>query len=143
MGFRSGPKLRPPLLSPAQVRLILDGCSTQVGVADWAGGAAGLRNRLLFAVLAETGMRLGEALLLRHRDWNVGAGCSPSIDVIPRQDHPLAKVRGKSRDARRVYIGDDLESLHSAYVWQLIDDGMDLEIDDVNSHFVFVNLSRG
>lgn len=139
---RSGPRGRTPVLLPAQVRVILDGCSTQSADGSWSGSAAGLRNRLLFAVLAETGMRFGEALLLRHKDFNIGSGSSPSIDVIPRQDHPHG-VRGKSRDSRRVVVGVDLEALYSHYVWQLVHLGIDADVPDVDGHFMFVNLARG
>lgn len=68
-----------PVLSPAQVATILDGCSVQRD-GDWTGGAAAVRNRLFFAVLAETGMRLGEALSLRHNDFHIGAGATPWIE---------------------------------------------------------------
>lgn len=121
---RSGNKSATPVLLPAQVTAILDGCATQTG-QDWSGPPSGLRDRLLFAVLAETGMRLGEALSLRHHDFHIGAGGTPFIDVAARQDHPRG-ARGKTLLARRIYIGDDLEALYSAYVWHLVDQGADL-----------------
>ena len=132
---------RCPVLTPAQVATILDGCCTPAGAGTWSGGLARLRDRLLFAVLAHTGMRLGEALSLRHHDVHVGVGDTPYLEVIPRQDHPHG-ARVKSGRARRIYIGDDLEALYSAYVWELVDAGIDLTIADVASHFVFVNTSR-
>ncbi len=47
----SGP---PPLLSPAQVASILDGCATfDAATGEWR---PSLRDRLLFATLVETGM---------------------------------------------------------------------------------------
>lgn len=138
---RRGPVSQPPILSPAQVQLILDSCSRWTG-ERWSGSDAGLRNRLLFATLAETGMRLGEALTLRHCDVHVGAGGTPWIDVVPRRDHPHG-LRVKSGRPRRIYIGDDLESLYSAYVWQLVEACADLAVPDLNSHFVFVNMAKG
>ncbi|MGH3409161.1 MAG: hypothetical protein ACRDRJ_42680 [Streptosporangiaceae bacterium] len=33
-----------------------------------------MRDRLLWVLLAETGLRLGEALGLQHRDWHTGRG---------------------------------------------------------------------
>jgi len=49
---------RPPLLLPQEIQAIIDGCATWDSAAgDWTGN---LRDRLLFPVLAETGMRLGE-----------------------------------------------------------------------------------
>ncbi len=138
---RRGNLVATPVLLPSQVGAILDGCATQCG-AQWSGRDSGLRDRLLFAVLAETGMRLGEALSLRHQDFHIGAGGTPRVDVAARQDHPRG-VRGKTLRARRIYIGDDLEALYSAYVWHLVERGADLEVPDLDTHFVFVNLVRG
>jgi integrase/recombinase XerD len=45
-----------PVLLPAQVNAILDACSVQTDSGQWSGSAAGLRDRLFFAVLAETGL---------------------------------------------------------------------------------------
>lgn len=66
--LRATNKSTTPVLTPPQVNTILDACSIQRD-GDWTGGPAAVRNRLLFAVLAETGMRLGEALSLRHPDF--------------------------------------------------------------------------
>ena len=128
-----------PLLTPAQVEAILDACARQdASSGQWTGS---VRDRLLFAALAETGMRLGELLSTRHCDWHAGRGGTPFIEVIPRQDHP-AGVRCKSSRYRRIYISDELERLHSEYVWQLCDAGAHLEVD-LAGHFVLVNLRRG
>lgn len=138
-----GPVLgtRCPVLTPTQVQAILDGCCTPAGAGAWSGSVARLRDRLLFATLAHTGMRLGEALSLRHQDVHVGAGETPFVEVVPRQDHPHG-ARVKSGRARRIYIGDDLEALYSAYVWELVDAGIDLVIPDLSGHFVFVNTNQ-
>lgn len=138
---RRGNRAATPVLLPTQVGAILDGCATQTG-HDWSGPESGLRDRLLFAVLAETGMRLGEALSLRHHDFHIGAGATPFIAVAARQDHPRG-ARGKTLQPRRIYIGDDLEALYSSYVWHLIDLGADLAVPDLTTHFVFVNLTAG
>jgi integrase/recombinase XerD len=75
-----------PLLTPGQVDAILDACARlDASSGQWAGS---VRDRLLFAALAETGMRLGELLSTRHCDWHAGRGGTPFIEVIPRQDHP-------------------------------------------------------
>lgn len=129
-----------PVLTPPQVNTILDACSVQHD-RTWSGGPAAVRNRLLFAVLAETGMRLGEALSLRHHDFHIGTGATPFIEIIDRQDHPHG-VRVKT-GSRRVYVGDDLEALYSEYVWQLVAMAADVEVPDLASHFVFVNLAHG
>jgi len=134
------PAARPvPLLTPGQVEAIVDGCARwDPASGQWSGS---VRDRLLFATLAETGMRLGELLSTRHCDWHAGRGGTPFIEVVPRQDHP-AGVRCKSSRYRRIYISDELERLHSEYVWQLCDADAHRLVDLAN-HFVFVNLHRG
>jgi integrase len=128
-----------PLLTPAQAEAIIDGCARwDAAAGQWPGS---VRDRFLFAALAETGMRLGELLSTRHCDWHAGRGGTPFIAVVPRQDHP-AGVRCKSSRYRRVYISDELERLHSEYVWQLCDAGAHQAVD-LAGHFVFVNLRRG
>lgn len=139
--MQSGNLTRTPILLPQQVRTILDLCARQDSAGDWPGTESGLRDRLLFAMLAETGMRLGEALSLRHHDMHIGAGGTPWVEVIPRQDHPHGvRVKG---GARRIYVGDDLEALYSAYVWQLVESGADTQVPDLATHFIFVNLVGG
>jgi integrase/recombinase XerD len=128
-----------PLLTPGQVEAIVDSCARwDAASGQWLGS---VRDRLLFAALAETGMRLGEVLSTRHCDWHAGRGKTPFIEVVPRQDHP-AGVRCKGSRYRRIYIGDELERLHSEYVWQLCDAGAH-QVVDLAGHFVFVNLHRG
>jgi integrase/recombinase XerD len=73
------------VLLPEQIRVTLDGCARQQPDGAWTGN---LRNRLLFATLIETGVRLGEALALRHRDWHIGRGQTPFIEVVPHEEHP-------------------------------------------------------
>ena len=61
--------------------------------------ASGLREVLLFAVLAETGMRLGEALSLRHCDFHIGAE-APRLLMWP----PVRIIRAGCA-ARRCWRG--------------------------------------
>jgi integrase/recombinase XerD len=134
------PAARPvPVLTPAQVKAIVDACAKwDPASGEWTGS---VRDRLLFAALAETGMRLGELLSTQHCDWHAGRGQTPFVEVVPRQDHP-AGVRCKSGRYRRIYISDELERLHSEYIWQLCDAGAHDQVD-LRGHFVFVNLRGG
>jgi site-specific recombinase XerD len=128
-----------PILTPAQIEAVLDACAVfDPAAGGWRGR---VRDRLLFATLAETGMRLGEALSLKHCDWHVGRGGTPFVEVVPRQDHP-AGARVKNSRYRRVHISDDLERLHSEYVWELCDAGAH-QVVDLENWWVFVNLHRG
>ena len=128
----------PPVLTPAQVAAILDGCARfERERGEWRGS---LRDRLLFTTLAETGVRLGEALCLQHADWQVGRGQTPFIEVVPRE-HPHGQ-RTKGGRPRRIYVSDSLERVYSDYLWLLSDaaDQAGRVLED--GWFVFVNLQR-
>lgn len=137
---RSGPRGRTPVLTPDHVNTILNACSTQGTDGEWSHNPAGLRDRLIFATLAETGMRIGQALTLRNQDWIIGRGAQPSIHLAARQDHPHG-VRSKTGE-NLIYISDDLEQLFSAYMWHLADMGIDAYVPDFGTHFTFVNLAK-
>ena len=63
---------RPPLLLPDEIQAIIDGCATWDDAAgEWKGN---LRDRLLFSLLAESGMRLGEVLGMAISDFVMGRG---------------------------------------------------------------------
>jgi integrase len=79
-------------LAPQQIERIYEACASWDNeTREWRGS---VRNRLLWMLLAETGLRLGEALGVAHRDWHTGWGDTPFIEVVVR-DHPHA-VRAKS-----------------------------------------------
>jgi len=102
---------------------------------------AGMRARpAAVDALAESGLRLGEALGLQHRDWHAGCGDTAFIEVVPR-DHPHG-VRVKGGGYRRLYVSDGLDRLYGEYVWQLCEAGADLAAADLDETCVFVNLSR-
>jgi integrase len=127
----------PPFLTPSQIELICEGCASwDAEAGEWRGS---VRNRLLWALLAETGLRLGEALGLQHRDWHTGRGDTSFIEVVDRE-HPHG-VRAKS-GYRRLYVSDELDRLYGEYVWQLCEVGADLVAEDFDATYVFVNLDR-
>lgn len=75
---------RPPLLLPQEVQAILDGCAVcDTATGEWVGN---LRDRLLLALLAESGMRIGEALGLRISDFVRGRAAPPMSRSWPRAD---------------------------------------------------------
>lgn len=130
----------PPTLTAGQLMLILDDCARwDDRTRDWDGS---VRNRLLWALLAETGMRLGEALAVKHCDWHTGLGDTPFVEVVPRQDHPHG-LRVKNSGWRKIYISDELDRLYGEYLWRLCDAGADAAVDDLDDWWVFVNLARG
>jgi hypothetical protein len=104
----------PPTLTPGQIERICEACAIWDEEArEWRGS---VRNRLLWALLAESGegLRLGEAPGLQHRDWHTGRGDTPFIKVVPRQHQH--DVRAKS-GYRRLYLSDEVDRLYSEYVW--------------------------
>ena len=54
----------------------------RAGMRRPVSGVACVRDRLLWALLAESGLRLGEALGLQHRDWHTGCGDTAFIEVV-------------------------------------------------------------
>lgn len=131
---RSGP---PPVLTPGQIELICDACATwDADARDWRGS---VRNRLLWVLMAETGVRLSEALGLQHRDWHTGRGETPYLEVVPRE-HPH-RVRAKS-GYRRLYVSDRLDRLYGEHLWRLCEAGADVTCEDFDAAYVFVNLNH-
>lgn len=102
------------VLSAAEVQTILDGCTR-------------LRDRLLFAVLYDTGMRIGEALGLRHEDL---AAAEREVSITARVNDNGARV--KTGRSRTIPVGADLLRLYADY--------LHTEYGDVDSDHVFVNL---
>ena len=126
----------PPTLTPRQIDRICDACASWDGVGSWRGS---VRDRPLWSMLAESGLRLGEALGLQHRDWHTGRGDTPFIEVVFRE-HPHM-IRAKS-GFRRPYVSDEVDRLYGEYVWQLCEAGADLATDAFDASCVFVNLQR-
>ncbi|GGN38847.1 putative transposase/phage integrase [Actinoplanes campanulatus] len=130
---------RPPVLLPQQVQAILDGCATyDPATGEWVGN---LRDRFFFALLAETGMRIGEALGMRINEFVMGRGGTPQVDVIPREDNPN-DARVKMLRPRRVYVGSDLERLYADYLTLIAMRAADLGLHIDSTDSLFVNLDR-
>jgi len=107
---------RPPVLLPAEIQAIMDGCAAwDEAAGDWAGN---LRDRLIFAMLAETGMRLGELLGMAISDFVMGRGVTAYIEVVPRPGNANG-ARVKMMRPRRIYVGGDLERLFADYLTRL------------------------
>jgi site-specific recombinase XerD len=134
------PRRAPPVLTPGQIEQICDACAWFDPVSRrWQGR---VRDRLLWSLLAESGLRLGEALGLQHRDWHTGRGDTPFVEVVPREGNPhWARVKGGCY--RRVFVSDELDRLYGEYLWQLCEAGADLAVPDLDQAPVFVNLAGG
>jgi integrase len=81
----------------------------------------------LFALLYETGMRIGEALGLRHEDL---AAAEREVAVVPRDNDNGA--RSKSREPRLIPVSAGLVRLYADYLHG--------EYGDLDCDYVFVNL---
>jgi len=88
-----------------------------------------LRDRFLFALLALTGMRVGQALGLRHSDF---VGHERRIDIVFRDDNANG-ARAKSEGS--IPITGELVRCYSDYMHE--------EYGDLDSDYVFVNLWAG
>jgi len=88
-----------------------------------------LRDRFLIELLASTGMRVGEALGLRHEDIDAAGTC---IRIRKRRNSNGARVKGGQRE---IPVPPGLIRLYTDY---LVDEYGDLDCD-----YVFVNLWGG
>lgn len=104
----------PRLLTPDEVQKILDACEH-------------LRDRLLFALLYDAGIRIGEALGLRHEDI-----AAAEREVTVRRRVNANGARAKSPQSRTIPVSAALIRLYADY--------LHLEYGDLDSDYVFVNL---
>ena len=130
---------RPPLLLPAEIQAIIDGCASWDDAAgEWTGN---LRDRLLFSVLAESGMRLGEVLGMAISDFVMGRGGTAYIEVVPRAGNPNG-ARVKMMRPRRIYVSADLERLFADYLTHLACRAAGLGMTVLPGSPLLVNLGR-
>ena len=87
-----------------------------------------LRDRFLFALLAETGMRVGQALGLRHEDF---VSRRRQVRIVARADNANG-ARAKCSSPATVPVSAPLVRLYSDY--------MHTEYGELDSEGVFVNL---
>lgn len=109
------PRRLPATLSVEDIAVILGACER-------------LRDRFLFALLAETGMRIGQALGLRHEDF---VSRQRQVMIVPRGDNANG-ARAKCLASAAVPVSAPLVRLYSDY--------MHSEYRELDSDYVFVNL---
>ena len=107
----------PRVLAAADAQAILDACEH-------------LRDRLLLGLVLDTGVRIGEALGLRHQDMDIGAR---QVQVMPRENANGA--RAKSGRLRVIPCGAALMRLYADY--------LNREYLAIDCDYVFVNLWGG
>ena len=87
-----------------------------------------LRDRFLLVLLMETGMRVGQALGLRHADFS---SRSREVAIVPRADNANG-ARAKCSKVSVIPVSTGLVRLYSDY--------MHTEYGTLDSDYVFVNL---
>ena len=107
----------PRVVTATEMQAILDACEH-------------LRDRLLLVLLWDCGLRIGEALGLRHEDISV-AECT--VTVVPRISDNGA--RSKSREQRTIPVSEQTIRLYGDYAFT--------EYGDLDSDYVFINLFAG
>lgn len=112
------PRRIPRTLNAEQVVAVLGACER-------------LRDRFLMALLAETGIRIGQALGLHHSDF---VSRRREMHIVPRADNANG-ARAKVRTTTVVPVSSPLVRLYSEY--------MHVEYGDLDSDYVFVNLWGG
>ena len=105
---------RPKVLTAAEAQTVLDACDH-------------LRDRLLFALLLDCGVRIGEALGLRHEDMGIA---ERAITVTPRSNDNRA--RAKAGISRAIPASAELMRLYADYLTR--------EYGSLDWDHVFVNL---
>jgi len=105
----------PRTLTDEQILAVLSACDR-------------LRDRFLLALLAETGMRIGQALGLRHSDF---VSRDRQVRIVPRADNANG-ARAKTRTVHIIPVTAALVRLYSEY--------LHTEYGDLDSDYVFVNL---
>lgn len=112
------PRRLPQTLTPEQVQQLVAACRR-------------LRDKFLVSLLYETGMRVGQALGLRHEDIH---SWDNVIRIVPREDH-VNGVRAKAQEPYSIPVSASLMTLYTDYLLH--------EFNDTESDYVFVNLWDG
>ena len=109
------PRRTPRTLTTGEVLAVIDACDH-------------LRDKFLITLLAETGMRVGQALGLRHGDV---VSRDRELRIVPRADN-ANRARAKTPSPATIPISVALVRLYSEY--------LHTEYGDLDSDYVFVNL---
>lgn len=112
------PQRLPKTLSAEQVEQLISACQR-------------LRDKFLISLLYESGLRVGQALGLRHEDIH---SWDKIIWVVPREQN-VNGARAKAREPYAVHVSANLMALYTNYLIQ--------EFDEIESDYVFVNLWEG
>ncbi len=110
------------------------GCLSSEEVNKLIEACPNVRDRFLIVLLYHTGMRIGEALNLRHSDIHSEMGRN-EIQIVPR-DNNSNGARVKNSQSRIITVSDQTIQAYTNYV-------LDDEFPDVDSDHVFINIWQG
>lgn len=113
------PKRLPKTIEAEQIDQLINACHR-------------VRDKFLVCLLHETGMRIGQALGLRHEDvrsWD------NEIQIAPRTDNANG-ARAKTRETYTIHVSKQLMSLYSEYITTEYP-------EDVDSDYLFINIWEG
>jgi len=113
------PKRIPKTLTREQVQEVIASCERT-------------RDKFLICLLHESGMRIGQALGLRHEDirsWD------NEIQIVARDDNANG-ARAKTRETYTIHVSQELMSLYSSYL-------VSEYPEDIDSDYLFVNIWDG
>lgn len=116
------PKRTPKTVTNEQAKTLIDACHS-------------VRDKFLVCLMYEGGLRIGQALGLRHEDVQ---SMDNAICIEPRADN-VNGARSKTRDPYTVHVSKELMGLYTQYV---CDEFMEILGDNL-SDYVFVNLWSG
>lgn len=119
---RHGQRCLPDVLTSAEVQALIDACTNR-------------RDKLLIALLYDTGMRIGQALGLRHGDIAVE---DLTITIVPREDNANG-ARAKKDAPYPIFASEELMALYTTY---LVEEILTREWATVPD-YVFINLYGG
>ena len=108
---------------------------TQQQVQQLIAACGHLRDKFLLTLLYDTGMRIGQALGLRHADLKPEDN---EIHIVPREDNSNG-ARAKAREPYTIPVSLSLMQLYTDY---LVTDLNGLEVEQLPD-YVFVNLWEG
>ena len=113
------PKTFPGCLSSSDIKALVDNCSL-------------IRDKFLLTLLYESGIRIGEAIGLRHED--LASSGENEIYIQPRTDNNNGS-RVKNLRPRTIHVSKELMRLYSIYL-------VEEYPEEINCDYVFVNVKR-
>ncbi len=112
------PKRIPKTISQKEFKLLVEACNNS-------------RDKFILCLLYESGIRIGQALGLRHSDISLPDN---EIKIVPRTDNENL-VFAKTNEEYTVHITEQTMALYTEYIFE--------DLENIESDYVFVNVWGG